>query len=312
MTIARPLPAIPVQFEDALSESSSFGSDSDFYCSPYAGIETIIPRSTRALEDHPVYDAVSLTFSRQTLSATASVHARPLSTILEESEEDLSQNSWHDSESCLSCSPYNGISPKTLSSSFDTRRRYGVVELANSTESLMVAIPEEVVTISPSPGLPSFSELTETDRALTGSSCDVGVQDGDDDLSGSSLHDAKLAAIRDAPEIMRSLLEELRDFELDFNARSFSEDSDSDSEYSDCDDQDEADTDVPGPVDSSSPDNSGRNSLESTSWTSEPDSEVSTEGSIYPPTPPLKFTPSLTSAPNVDGTSQALAWHVVC
>jgi hypothetical protein len=248
--------SLPEELEDdsSSSQSSSSDSDLDFPCSPYDGIST------------------------------------------------------SDSELDFSCSPYDGIvmTPPRLSSS---TRRYGVADMAYFAQGLKDTIPKEgydmAPTISRRTGLLDVSNFVETDPVLscgplerlgplddelTISNCDIGIHDSRDGLDNSSSDADTLAAPHEGLDLMRRLLEELRDSNLDCAPRPLSEDSDS--ECSDDDEEEEAGV-APWLLD-----NVGQTSLESTS-TPGSDSDVSDEGPIYPLTPPPIPAMSLASAPDI-------------
>lgn len=249
--------SLPDELEDESSESSSSDSELEFLCSPYDGIST------------------------------------------------------SDSESDFSCSPYDGIVTTPPRSSSSTRR-YGVADMAYFAQGLKDTIPEEgydlVPTISCRTGLLDVSNFVETNLVLpseplerlgpvdelTVSNCDIGVHDSRDGLDNSSSDADTLAAAHEGLYLMRRLLEELRDPNLDCTPRPLSEDSDS--EYSDDDEEEEAG--VPRFKPPWLLDNVRQNSLESTS-TPGSDSDVSDEGPIYPLTPPPSPAMSLVSAPDV-------------
>jgi hypothetical protein len=251
--------SLPEELEDDSSQSSSSDSDSDFPCSPYDGIST------------------------------------------------------SDSELDFSCSPYDGIVTTPPRSSSSTPR-YGVADMAYFAQGLKDTIPEEgynlVPTISRRTGLLDVSNFVETDPVLycrplerlgpvndelTISKCDtIGVHDSRDGLDNSFNDADTLTAPHEGLILMRRLLEELRDPNLDCTPRPLFEDNDS--ECSDDDDEEEAG--LPYLTPPWLLDNVGQTSLESIS-TPGSDSDVSDEGPIYPLTPPPSPAMSLASAPDV-------------
>ncbi|KAG6374879.1 hypothetical protein JVT61DRAFT_3608 [Boletus reticuloceps] len=195
--------------------------------------------------------------------------------------------------------------------------RHGVKEVppydtSSPTSSLKDTISEEgyplVPTIPHRAGLLDLSSFVEMDLTLpcgslqgldpadeesTIANYDNGVHDTHEALVDGS-NDVNIpGAPHSGGDLMRKLLLELRDPDLDCTPRSLSEDSDS--EYSNDDDEEGAS--VPYPAPPWFLRNARRSSLEST-FTPGTNSEVSDEGSIYPMTPPSKPATSLASAPN--------------
>ncbi|KAH0839496.1 hypothetical protein J3R83DRAFT_330 [Lanmaoa asiatica] len=161
-------------------------------------------------------------------------------------------------------------------------RRTGLLEISKFSET------DPVMSCSP------LERLDPTDDDPMTSNYDTGFHDSRDGLTvRNSGSDADtLAAPHEGLDLMRRLLTELRDPNLDCSPRSLSEDSDSEYYYDD-DDDDEASVTPTWRRDIR------RNSLESASSTPRTPSDVSDEGSIYPLTPPPKPATSLTSFPDV-------------
>ena len=195
--------SVPEELEDYSSESSSDDSGLDFPCSPYDGISTT------------------------------------------------------DSELDSSCSPYDGIITTPPRSSSSTRR-YGVADMAYFAQSLKDTILEKgydlVPTISCQTGLLDVSDFIQADPVLscrsleplrpvdderTVSNCDIGVHDSRDGLDNSSSDADTPAVPHEGLDLMRRLLEELRDPDLDCTLRPLFEDGDS--EYSEDDQEEEVD-----------------------------------------------------------------------
>ncbi|KAG6375160.1 hypothetical protein JVT61DRAFT_3367 [Boletus reticuloceps] len=264
------------ELEDDSSETSPSDSELDFPGSPYDGILTTDSEPDFACSP---YDGISTV----------------------------------DSESDFSCSPYDGIVvTPPRSSSGACARRHGVVDMTYFAQSLKDTISEEgyplVPTIPHRAGLLDLSSFVEMDLTLPCGSLQ-GLDPADEESTianyDNGVHDTHEALvdgsndvnIPGAPhlggDLMRKLLLELRDPELDCTPRSLSEDSDS--EYSNDDDEEGAS--VPYPAPPWFLRNARRSSVEST-FTPGTNSEVSDEGSIYPMTPPSKPATSLASSPN--------------
>ncbi|KAG6374872.1 hypothetical protein JVT61DRAFT_3601 [Boletus reticuloceps] len=195
--------------------------------------------------------------------------------------------------------------------------RHGVKEVppydtSSPTSSLKDTISEEGYPLVPTfprrAGLLGLSTIVEMDLTLpcgslqgldpadeesTIANYDNGVHDTHEALVDGSNYINIPGAPHSGGDLMRKLLLELRDPDLDCTPRSLSEDSDS--EYSN--DDDEEGVSVPYPAPPWFLRNARRSSLEST-FTPGTNSEVSDEGSIYPMTPPSKPATSLASSPN--------------
>ncbi|KAF8554989.1 hypothetical protein OG21DRAFT_1603182 [Imleria badia] len=258
---------------------------------------------------------------------TAAPHS--LLSVPGELEDDLSESLPSDSEVDFPCSPYDGIA--TTDSALDfSCSPYDVPTSSNcdiGVHARRDGSGDGSSDVSPdaaphgaflcvlkeleddfSKNLPSDSEadfpcfpydgIATTESALDVSClpydkptiphCDISVHDSRDG-SGDSSSD-----LDTGHDLMRRLLAELRDPNLDCKPRPLSEDSDS--QYSADDDKEEAS--VPRLASTSALHHARRNSLESTS-TPGTDSDVSDEGPIYPSTPPSKPNPVLARAPDV-------------
>ncbi|KAF8554990.1 hypothetical protein OG21DRAFT_1484260 [Imleria badia] len=199
-----------------------------------------------------------------------------------------------DSEVDFPCSPYDGIA--TTDSEVEFCSPYDGIATIDSEVDFPCSPDEGIATTnsksdfscSPYDGIATidsgfeFSCLPYDEPTI--SNVNICVHDSRD---GS-------AAPHEGLDLMRRLLAELRDPNLDCKPRPLSEDSDS--EYSADDDEEEAS--VPRLTSMSVLHHARRNSLESTS-TPGIDSDVSDEGPIYPLTPHSKPSPALARAPDV-------------
>ncbi|KAN0097926.1 hypothetical protein V8E55_002372 [Tylopilus felleus] len=178
-------------------------------------------------------------------------------------------------------------------------------------QNLKDTIPkEDYPFISRCNGLLGFSNIADTDPILFGRpferlgpmddepttlDCDVGVHDSRDGLGYSSSDTEIVAAPHEGLDLMRKLLAELRDPDMDCTPRALSEDTDS--EYL-GDDEEEDEGSVPPLIPTRPLHIARRNSPELTSSPGT-DSDVSGEGSICPWTPPLKPAVPLARVPDV-------------
>ena len=307
--------SVPGELEDDPSESSESDPELEpkleFPCSPYDGISTSDSESDFSCSP---YDGISTTDSESDFFCSP---YDGISTSDSEPEFSCSPYdgiSTSNSEPEFSCSPYDGILTTPPSSSSGARR-YGVADMSYFAHSLKDTTPEEgyplVHTISRRAGLLDLSEFVEADQTLsrerlersepmnakpTISNGDIGVHDSHNGPGNSSSNADAVAAPQEGLDLMRKLLEELRDPNLDCTPRALSEDSCS--EY--CEDDDDPDEEAS--ISRLAPpwllDNARRNSLELI-FIPGTDGDVSDEGPIYPSTPPPNPATSLASAPDV-------------
>ena len=287
----------------------SSGSELDFTCSPYDGIMTTPPRSSDVDLDFTcspwdgVLTAPDGSVAIPWTDSEVDFNCSPYDGILTTppgSSDDLSEASF-DSELDFTCSPYDGIvmTPPRFPPS---TRRYGMPDMADLAQTLKDAIPEEgyplVPTVSRRTGLCDVSQFVVTDSATSHGpldrfepmddkpmipNCDIGVHDSHDGLRESSSDADTFAAPHEGSDLMRRLLEELRDPNMDCTPRALSEDSNC--EYSE-DDEDEAS--VPRLTPTRGLDGMRQISPGSTSSTPKTDSDVFDKGPIYPLTPPAR------------------------
>ena len=241
-----------------------------------------------------------------------------------------------DSKLDFSCSPYDGIvtdshpdidslpydgASTTLMGSASTRR-YGMADMADLARTLKHSIPEEgsglglVRTIGRRSGLCDLTDFDDTDseadsatsyrhlERLEGvndkgvdSNCDVGVHDNRDSVPEDWSDGDIFAPPHEGPDLMRRILEELRDPNMDCTPRDLSEDDDF--EFSEDDIIDDDEESVLQLTPTWGLDRLGRISLEWTSSTPRTNSDVYDGGSIYPLTPPARSATLLLSPPCV-------------
>ena len=306
---------------DATCDTLPSDSASDLAYSPYDGITKIPPRPS---DDSNLdsaclsYDNISTTSSDSESDLTCLPHDGTLEippSMSDDSEQDFICSPYDgilvspsDSELNFACSPYDGIST-TPSRSSCIPRRYGMADMGNIAETLKGTILEAGYGLTPAisrrTGFCDLSEPTGTvpviprgpldDKATPlCDDIDIDVYDSREGLQKSSGGADSFVVSDEGLDLMRRLLEVLRDPRLDCGPRALSEDSDFECK------EDEDDQGIVLPL---TPmhnfDMTRRISLESAHFPPETDSEVSGEGSIYPSTPRSSSTTSLASAPDV-------------
>ena len=295
--------SVPGVQEEELSENMSSDSGVDVLSSPHDGIATI----DSVLDFYfssPPYDGP--TGSNCDIGHVAAPHTTFLSVS---GELELSESLPSDSEVDFPGSPYDGVA--TIGSVLDFYSSCSPedqLSISNDNVGPVAAhrgafllVPGELKDDS-SESFPSESEMdfpcppyngiTTIDSAL-----DFYFSSSPHDQSTISNGDIDaVAASHVGLDLMRRLLAELRDPNLDCNPRSLSEDSES--EYDDEEEEEEEEANIPRLTSTSVLYNARQNSLESIS-TYGTDSGVSDEGPIYPLTPPSKPSTALPSAPGV-------------